>query len=254
MARCKAGHDDKNNHHQNLHEVFLPWPVNYTLNKDGSINDNIDSQTLDISISQPKGTQKYYMERNRYMQDIMDKATTPWSVKIHIDQINRVDLGRLFNTMDREDVCTILLYREDTFKSFLSRLIAEHTNIWQSNDMNENSKHDTEIYSIENAAYGTMMDTIAQSVELLNFYKSYPSWNHIMKYEDLTGDLYSDFYHIFGYVDPEFIENQMAFSLIPGRMTTDSDKKRIVSNYNQIHDEYIKYVNRHSFSENLIID
>jgi len=188
----------------------------------------------DQTLNQTPSDGKRSIRNNQTTLNMLRTATNQWICKIHMRQLSTVNTYQLFQLMDRDDVTTIFMYREDIEDTILSNIFAVATDTF-------NTSHDI-IDDYMYYDYTNSIDhTLRQNDLLLNMYNTYPNWNYVVKYEDLT----ESHKHNGKMVGINFDKCTLS---LPQKMRLKSDKIKAMSNYSEFKTEFDTKVSNSTFT------
>lgn len=158
-----------------------------------------------VMLSTPRVGSKYVLQSfsastsGEYLGEVFEQGNieefdlpydSEWGLKLHSYQCIELGQDKTDSIMNRPDVKRILLYRKDLVDKTLSRIIADHDDIWQVHDSDH--LNPTSLIEFTTKVEKQILEVLRQEIQLHQLSKSY-DWDYVFCYEDLTGDPEIDF-------------------------------------------------------------
>lgn len=235
-----------NHNHVYLFEGFHPYYQKRHIRLDENQEILCDRTEIE-ALPDHKRLKVKYAQRNavsNHICDCMINAKNSWSLKMFPVHYNTAPHNKIHYLLNQKSTYNVFLYRKDLEDKILSKLFAEKSKLYNTEDPDDISKtydNFSITYNKDNDHY-FIREYLRYSIELKNLYP-YTVWDQVYCYEDLTGDPVTDLTPIFGDKTEEY------WSLTRGdhfqKALDKQDKIDRITNYKQFEDdlwEYLKFL------------
>jgi hypothetical protein len=220
-----------------LGECFHPdayRPGTYSINADNQLNIANDGEYAPASI--PWHVQR---KKTREMLHILETVKNPIVAKVFVDHLMVMNAHKFWNFMHNSNHIKIFLYRNDLEDRILSKIFAINSGQWKTNTPKEFSVGDI-VYDKEDR--NIVKTGIQRQRELFNCY-DHVEWDHVIKYESLSGSIVQDMPVFFPDVDLTLLPSPQAPYK---KLLSKQEKINILGeeNYSEFYNFFIKMCDR----------